>query len=354
VFRLPAGREQLLDVLVSAFEDVVHLNGQHQASLATLRELNRQLAERNRQLQALADSERQAHEELKRAESQLVQAEKLSSLGRLVAGVAHEINNPLAFVLNNVAVLRRDLAHLVTLLELYRQADPVLAAHDSALLASIETAAEEGDLAYLLESLDSLVARSAEGLKRIQRIILDLRSFARLDESDLKEVDLNEGIQNTALLIGGRAEAQGVKLVLDLAPLAPVSCYPARINQVVLNLLTNALDACPDGGTVTVRTRPAAAGVEIHVVDTGSGIDPSIRDKIFDPFFTTRPVGRGTGLGLSISYAIVQEHGGRIDVDSTPGRGAHFLVHLPQPSPLTEACSARSPNAERSRGVAPG
>ena len=344
-FRLPAGREQLLDVLVSAFEDVVHLNGQHQANLATLRELNRQLAERNRQLQALADSERQAHEELKRAESQLVQAEKLSSLGRLVAGVAHEINNPLAFVLNNVAILRRDLGHLVKLLGLYRQADPILAEHDSALLARIETAADEGDLAYLLENLDSLVARSGEGLKRIQRIILELRSFARLDESDRKEVDVNEGIQNTALLIGGRAEAQGVKLVLDLAPLPPVTCFPARINQVVLNLLTNALDACPDGGTVTGRTRAAPGGVEIHIVDTGSGIDPSIRDKIFDPFFTTKPVGRGTGLGLSISYAVVQEHGGRIDVDSTPGQGAHFIVRLPQDQPPRQGGPARSPDA---------
>src|SRR5207253_9811783 len=137
-FRLAAGREQLLDILVSAFEDVVHLNDQHQAGLATLRELNRQLAERNRQLQALADSERQAHEERKRAESQLVQAEKLSSLGRMVAGVAHEINNPLAFVLNNVAILRRDIGHLVELLRLYRQADRLLAEHDPALHARID------------------------------------------------------------------------------------------------------------------------------------------------------------------------------------------------------------------------
>jgi two-component system NtrC family sensor kinase len=166
-----------------------------------------------------------------------------------------------------------------------------------------------------------------------------------LDESDRKEVDVNEGIQNTALLISGRAEAQGVKLVLDLAPLTPLTCYPARINQVVLNLLTNALDACPDGGTVTVRTQPAPGEVEIHVIDTGSGIDPSIRDKIFDPFFTTKPVGRGTGLGLSISYAVVQEHGGRIDVDSTPGQGAHFIVRLPQDPPPKEVRPAQSPDA---------
>ncbi|MGZ6044383.1 MAG: response regulator, partial [Isosphaeraceae bacterium] len=203
-FRLPAGREQLLDVLASAFEDVVHLNDQYQTSLLTLRELNRQLGERNRRLQSLADSERQAHEELKRAESQLVQAEKLSSLGRMVAGVAHEINNPLAFVINNVAVLRRDLGHVIELLHLYRQADPILADHDPALLKRVDTAAAEGDLAYVLENLGSLVDRSGEGLKRIQRIILDLRNFARLDESERKEVDLNEGIRTTAFLIDGR------------------------------------------------------------------------------------------------------------------------------------------------------
>jgi len=185
-------------------------------------------------------------------------------------------------------------------------------------------------LAYVLENLGSLVDRSGEGLKRIQRIILDLRNFARLDESEHKEVDLNEGIRNTAFLIAGRAEAQRVELVLDFTPLRPVTCYPAQINQVVLNLLTNALDACPDGGKVTVGTRLTAHGVEIHVVDTGPGIEPSIRDKIFEPFFTTKPVGRGTGLGLSISYGIVQAHGGRIDLDSSPGRGAHFTVRLPQ------------------------
>ncbi|MBV8128210.1 MAG: response regulator [Planctomycetaceae bacterium] len=344
-FRLPAGREQLLDILASAFEDVVHLNAQYQTSL-------RQLGERNRQLQALADSERQAHEELKRAheelkraESQLVQAEKLSSLGRMVAGVAHEINNPLAFVVNNVAVLRRDLGHVIELLHLYRQADSILAEHDPALLERVDAAAAEGDLAYVLENLGSLVDRSGEGLKRIQRIILDLRNFARLDESERKEVDLNEGIRTTAFLIDGRAKAQGVELVLDFTPLKPVTCYPAQINQVVLNLLNNALDACPDGGKVTVGTRLTPREVEIHVVDTGPGIEPSIRDKIFDPFFTTKPVGSGTGLGLSISYGIVQAHGGRIDLDSSPGRGAHFIVRLPQDFPPGGAGSDESSSA---------
>lgn len=342
-FGLRAAREQLLDVLVSAFEDVVHLNVQHQSNLVATRDLNRQLAERNRQLQALADSERRAHEDLKRAESRLVQAEKLSSLGRTVAGVAHEINNPLAFVINDITMLRRGIPHLVNLFGLYQQAARVLAEHDPALLASIDAAVEEGDLTYLLEHLEGLVHRTGEGLRRIQRIILDLRNFARLDEGERKEADLNEGVKNAALLIGGRAKDQGVELALELAPLRPVTCYPAQINQVVLNLLTNALDACPGGGKVSVRTRPAPGGVEIHVLDTGPGIDPSICDKIFEPFFTTKPVGTGTGLGLSISYGIIQQHGGQIEVESAPGQGAHFIVRLPEDSPTARVGVATSP-----------
>src|SRR5690606_11006741 len=124
-------------------------------------------------------------------------------------------------------------------------------------------------------------------------------------------------------------EQQGVMLVVDLAPLTPITCDPGKVNQVLLNLLTNALDACEDGGTITLRTRSAADGVEVHVIDTGLGIDPAIRDKVFDPFFTTKPVGKGTGLGLSISYGIVREHGGTIEVESVPGEGTHFTVSLP-------------------------
>jgi signal transduction histidine kinase len=155
----------------------------------------------------------------------------------------------------------------------------------------------------------------------------------------LQEVDLNVGIQSTLPIVLGRAEKQGVRIVSDLAPLPPVTCYPGQINQVVLNLMVNAIDACSCGGTVTVRSRPApgGAGVELHVLDTGGGIDPAIRDRIFDPFFTTKPLGRGTGLGLSISYSIVQVHGGRIDVDSQPGHGAHFTVRLPCVPPIRTA-----------------
>src|SRR5262249_17997727 len=149
-------------------------------------------------------------------------------------------------------------------------------------------------------------------------------------EGDVKEADLNAGVESTINIIRGNARREDVELVLDLGELPPVTCYPAKINQVIMNLLSNAVDACDRGGTVTVRTRLDGDRVQIEVAAPGLGIDPAIRDRIFDPFFTTKPVGHGTGLGLSISYGIVAEHGGTIDVASTPGLGTTFAVRLPK------------------------
>jgi signal transduction histidine kinase len=337
-FLLSAGRAQLVDVLVSAFEDVVHLNKQSQAGASALRRANRQLEQHNGELRRLADSERRAHEDLKRAEAQLVQAEKLSALGRVVAGVAHEINNPLAFVTNNLAVLRRDVGPLRDILGDYQQADDTLSAHRPELLARVRQRAEACDLPYTLENLDGLLRRTADGVKRIQKIVANLRDFARLDETDLKEADLNEGIRATLSLVRGRADEHAVALELDLAPLPELTCYPAKINQAVLNLVANAIDACDRGDRVRVASRAVDGGVEIEVADTGSGIAPEHLDKIFDPFFTTKPQGQGTGLGLSTTFGIVSAHGGRIDVESTPGRGTRFVIRLPcQPPPNAQS-----------------
>ncbi len=253
----------------------------------------------------------------------------LARLGQLAAGVAHEINNPLAFVTNNTAVFQRDLGALRRLLTLYQAAEEALAQQAPQRLGEIHSLAEEIDLPYTLCNLDGLLARTREGLKRIQQIVQGLRDFARLDESERDEVDINAGVEATVSVTRGLAEKRGVELKVELAPLPRLACRPARINQVVFNLLANAIDACPEGGKVLVRTALNDDLVEIHVIDNGCGIDPAIRERIFDPFFTTKPLGRGVGLGLSISHGIVKDHGGLIQVQSQPGQGAHFTVRLP-------------------------
>jgi PAS domain S-box-containing protein len=288
------------------------------------------LHEQNEMLQQSMRSEKDAHDSLKRTQSQLVQNEKLASLGQMVAGVAHEINNPLSFVANNVAVLQRDLKALGQLLEMYRQADGSIQEKQPELSAEIQGLAERVDLAYTLPNLQELLTRSREGLRRIQQIVKDLRDFARLDEADLHEVDLNDGIQSTANIVLGLAKKKRVKVEMDLKPLPTVSCYPAKLNQVVMNLIANAIQASHEGGTVTVRSRRNGDDtIIIQVADQGTGIPQKIRDRIFDPFFTTKPPGEGTGLGLSISYGIVQDHGGQIEVDSEEGRGSTFTITLP-------------------------
>jgi signal transduction histidine kinase len=174
-----------------------------------------------------------------------------------------------------------------------------------------------------------MLGRSREGLRRIQQIVKDLREFARLDRGDYQEADLNAGVESTLNIVRGHAKKRQVQFETDLKPLPPFKCFPAKLNQVVMNLLTNAIDASPENGKVTVRTRADDGFVRIEVEDQGGGIDPAVRERIFDPFFTTKPLGKGTGLGLSISYGIVQEHNGRIEVDSEMGKGSKFTVVLP-------------------------
>jgi len=287
----------------------------------------------NVRLQEMAVSQREAHAAVMQAQSQLVQAEKLASLGLIVAGVAHEINNPVSFVTNNVAVLGRDVGELRDLIALYAEADDLIARDRPELSERVREFSDRVDMEYTLSNIENLIGRSRDGLKRIQQIVSHLSLFAHVDDGDVNEADLNEGIESTAAILVGHARKKSIALKMDLATVPPVSCNAAKINQVVMNLLTNAIDASTEGGAVTVRTRPDAGGVRIEVQDTGYGIEPAVRDKIFDPFFTTKPVGQGTGLGLSISYGIVKDHGGTIEVDSAPGRGACFVVRLPLRAP---------------------
>jgi two-component system NtrC family sensor kinase len=300
----------------------------------------RQLHEQNKLLEQRARSESEALEKLKSAQSQLVQSEKLAGLGQMVAGVAHEINNPLAFVNNNVAVLQRDIKALVQLMGMFQQGQGAIAAASPKLAAEIAELAERIDLPYTVSNLEDLLTRSREGLRRIQQIVRDLRDFARLDESDLHEVDLNAGIESTINIVLGRAKRKQVKIETHLNPLPAVACWPAKINQVIMNLLANAIDASDPHGVVTIssaRQDAGEGGVRIEVTDRGHGMTAEVRARIFDPFFSTKPQGEGTGLGLSISHGIVSDHGGTIEVESTPGTGARFIIRLPLHPPVQPA-----------------
>ena len=278
------------------------------------------------ELRLQRDELAEALRKLREAQAHLVQSEKMAGLGQLVAGVAHEINNPLAYVSNNLAVLDRDVNIVSDLIGLYR------AHFGESLPQEVIDAEARVDLPYTLASFDRLIKSSQDGLKRVREIVAALRDFSRLDEAERKEIDPNEVVRDTLEIVRYAVRQKDVDLRVDLAESLPrINCSPGKLNQVVLNILLNAVQAVEPGSRIDVRTRLDAAREEVRyeIADTGPGIPEAIRDRIFDPFFTTKPPGIGTGLGLWVSYNIVQEHGGRIEVESTPGRGTTFVVALP-------------------------
>ncbi len=271
--------------------------------------------------------------ERRRMQAMIVQAEKLASLGLLSAGVAHEINNPLAFVANNLFILERDTRGLLQVLEACEEARPALAAAHPELARRIDQIGEAIDLPYIRANLGRCFSSTRQGVKRIAVIVENLRGFARLDQADVDRVDLHLAIAGSLELIRGQLERRHITVEQHEGGLLPVVCAPAQINQVVLNLLVNAMQAIEatgrGGGRIEIDTRAQDDEVILEVADDGCGIPEANLPRIFDPFFTTKPVGQGTGLGLAISHGIVTDHGGRVEVESTPGRGSRFRVILP-------------------------
>jgi two-component system NtrC family sensor kinase len=272
--------------------------------------------------------------DLLQAQAAMIQTEKLASLGQLAAGVAHEINNPIAYVTNNLAVIRRDGLAALNLLARYTEGRDRLVGGAADLAAELARREQEIDLDYIQNNLGRMLEASLKGLQRVRDIVRNLRDFARLDEAEFKEIDLNSAVQTTIEIIRHELRQRMVRVETDFQNIPTILGHPGKLNQVFLNLLMNAVQACAAEGVIEVRTRAETdQRVMVEVADNGGGISAEHLPHIFEPFFTTKPVGQGTGLGLSVSYGIVRDHGGSIEVDSVVGRGTTFRIRLPLEPP---------------------
>jgi len=280
------------------------------------------LAKKNAELET-------AYADLKAAQSQMLQQEKMASIGQLAAGMAHELNNPMGFISSNLKTLAKYVEHFQGLLQ--RQ-DAFIARHcPQTEVEALHADCQHQKIDRYLRDAPGLIQESQEGAERIRKIIQDLQNFSRKDEADEKAVDLNTCLESTINILWNELNTRNASLHKELGPLPLVYCNPGQLNQVFMNVLFNAAQAIADHGDITVKTWTDHGFAWIAISDTGCGIPPEVQPRIFEPFFTTKEVGSGTGLGLSIAYEIVKKHQGEIIVDTTTGKGTTFTIKLPLP-----------------------
>ncbi len=271
--------------------------------------------------------------ELQRTQAQMIQTEKMSGLGQMVAGVAHEINNPVSFVYSNLVPAREYARDFVELLELYQQ-------EYSQPPQEIQDKIAEIDLDFIKEDFMKLLDSMQVGTERIYKIVLSLRNFSRLDEAEFKKVDIHQGIDSTLMILGNQLKATSkhseIQVIKEYGDIPLVECYPSQLNQVFMNIIANAIDAFKENDTnissqIIISTQNVDNNhIEIIIADNACGIPPEIHSKVFDPFFTTKQVGKGTGLGLSTSYEIITDkHGGKLYFESTLLEGTKFIIEIP-------------------------
>jgi two-component system NtrC family sensor kinase len=320
------------------------------------RRVENALRQSESQLRQQAEQLTKTLQELRQTQAQLIQAEKMSGLGQLVAGIAHEINNPVNFIYGNLSYAGQYIEDLLKFLKLYQEASPTPPAH-------IQEEAESIDLDFLVVDLPKLLKSMQMGAERIRQIVVSLRNFSRLDEADKKRVNVHEGIDSTLLILHHRLKAKPsrseIEIIKEYGVLPPVECYAGTLNQVFMNILSNAIDAFEQEtlkelspqihsyyATTNLSLETSAKAqklyiriwtevldhqwIAIHIADNGAGMPETVRTRLFEPFFTTKPVGKGTGLGLSISYQIiVEKHGGRLECISELGKGTEFIIKIP-------------------------
>jgi signal transduction histidine kinase len=324
-----------LDAVAQSFN---HMASQLQDSFNELAQTNAELENR---VEARTAELSQTLVDLRRTQAQVIQSEKMSSLGQLVAGVAHEINNPVNFIHGNVTFVDEYAQNLLELVQLYQDEYPLPTSAIQAKIADM-------DLEFINQDMLKLLSSMKLGTERIREIVKSLRTFSRLDEADMKEVDIHEGIESTLLILQHRLKPKpdrpAIAVIRDYGKLPLVECYPGQLNQVLMNIVVNAIDALEEAKAnctyqerknnsdqITISTSVIdSQWVQIAIADNGVGIPKDVQQRIFNPFFTTKPIGKGTGMGLSISYQIVTEkHGGKLECFSTLGEGSEFAIQIP-------------------------
>lgn len=321
MLRVPLDGNERLLVLIHDIDDSKRLEQELRKALEYQQELNRKLED---------------------AQGQLLQSEKMASVGQLAAGIAHEINNPVGFIKANVGILKRYCEDCLRLISAYATVDDGKSEKIAALRREI-------DFDYLLEDYPVLIHETVDGIERVRKIVQDMRDFSHVDSNAWEAADLHAGIESTLNVVWNEIKYKA-EVVREYGELPRVECLPGQINQVIVNLLINAAHAIAERGRITIRTGCQGESVWLEIEDDGSGIPADVIPRIFDPFFTTKPIGQGTGLGLSMAYGIIRKHNGRIDVDSTPGRGTRFRINLPIRRPETgsadDTCNLASGSPE--------
>ncbi len=292
----------------------------------TLSRTNQQINNLQRELLKKNQTLERTLTELRQTQAMLIHAERMNALGQLVAGVAHEINNPLGFIIANMYSLNEE---TLALAQGYAELEAL--AHGAEAKTAAQAVRDRYEIDYTLSDIKDLIAACQDGLTRIDRVVSNLRKFSRLHEAETKAIDLKEALQDTLALVKPQLREKDIEVRLVLPDLPEIECHPAELNQVFMNLIVNAVQAMDNGGVLTIQARLAeAAWLELSFADTGHGIPQALLGRVFEPFFTTKPSSSNTGLGLAIAQRIIVEHhGGEITIASTPGHGTTFTLRLP-------------------------
>ncbi len=297
-----------------------------------LKESNQRLTQLNTKLQQTTQYLQKANREIKEAQSQLLQHEKMASIGQLAAGVAHEINNPIGFIYSNLSVLQDYIADLLSFFKEYKLLKKVVQTGQmKAVLSAIsrlEKVEKEIDLDFIMDDFEKIVRESLDGAERVKIIVQDLKDFSHIDQAEVKYFNINQGLESTLNIVWNEIKYKA-KVIKEYGEIPEIRCYPMQLNQVFMNLLVNAAQAIEKNGLIKIKTFAKKNRVYVQITDNGCGIPKKNLHRIFDPFFTTKEVGKGTGLGLSTAYNIIKKHNGEIRVESKEGKGTRFTIELP-------------------------